>query len=443
MAWGVIEMSGNKIPTNSSEIFCRKIKANGKTQYYGVGGGLRLRVSPKGSKSWIFNYNSKTADGYKTRSYTIGPFKQADTDIAAFSVAGAKRELLRLKNIVNSGGDPSLDKQALIQQRITEEAEKLTVKQLYDLWFEAEPVNRKDKGAEVDRMMKKDILSVIGNLDAKVITKPHIQKVMQPVEKRGVRIAGVVFSLLRQFFGWAEDRGYIENDPVAKFRKKIGSSGNERDRILTEEELIDLFAKLPKAGLSEVLQLAIQIQLGTACRGGELLKARWEHIDFDESTWVIPAEHSKNGKPHLVHLSRFAHSLLNELFEITGDSLYLYPAARGTGHTNTQTITKSVSDRQRDRKDILKGRTVQFAEALILSGGQWRPHDLRRTSATLMAELGVLPDVIERCLNHTEVVKVRRIYQRHDYLDARKAAFELLGERLTELGENAKLLTKR
>lgn len=429
-------MSGNKIPVNGAENFCRKIKANGKTQYFGAGNGLRLRVTPKGSKSWIFNYNSKTADGYKTRSYTIGPFKQSDTDIAAFSVAGAMRELFRLKSIVNAGGDPLFDKQALIQQRIIEEAEKLTVNELYDLWFAAEPANRKDKGAEVDRMMKKDVLSVIGNLDAKVIVKPHIQKIMQPVEKRGARIAGVVFSLLRQFFGWAEDRGYIENDPVAKFRKKIGSSGNERDRILSEEELTELFAKLPKAGLSEVLQLAIQIQLGTACRGGELLKARWEHVDLDESTWLIPAEHSKNGKPHLVHLSRFAHSLLNELFEITGDSLYLYPAARGTGHTNTQTITKSVSDRQRDGKDILKGRTVQFADALILQGGQWRPHDLRRTSATLMAELGVLPDVIERCLNHTEAVKVRRIYQRHDYMDDRKRAFEILGQKLAEIREN-------
>ena len=106
------------------------------------------------------------------------------------------------------------------------------------------------------------------------------------------------------------------------------------------------------------------------------------------------------------------------------------------GHTNTQTITKSVSDRQRDGKDILKGRTVQFADALILQGGQWRPHDLRRTSATLMAELGVLPDVIERCLNHTEAVKVRRIYQRHDYMDDRKRAFEILGQKLAEIREN-------
>ncbi len=43
-----------------------------------------------------------------------------------------------------------------------------------------------------------------------------------------------------------------------------------------------------------------------------------------------------------------------------------------------------------------------------------------------MAELGVLPDVIERCLNHTEAVKVRRIYR----------AFEILGQKLAEIREN-------
>lgn len=53
-----------------------------------------------------------------------------------------------------------------------------------------------------------------------------------------------------------------------------------------------------------------------------------------------------------------------------------------------------------------------------------------------MAELGVLPDVIERCLNHTEAVKVRRIYQRHDYMDDRKRAFEILGQKLAEIREN-------
>jgi integrase len=80
----------------------------------------------------------------------------------------------------------------------------------------------------------------------------------------------------------------------------------------------------------------------------------------------------------------------------------------------------------------MKGRTKQ-TNALALAGGQWRPHDLRRTGATLMAELGVLPDVIERCLNHTEQTKVKRIYQRARYEEPMRKAWQLLGDRLNLL----------
>jgi integrase len=77
----------------------------------------------------------------------------------------------------------------------------------------------------------------------------------------------------------------------------------------------------------------------------------------------------------------------------------------------------------------MTGRTKQ-TDSLALAGGQWRPHDLRRTGATLMAELGVLPDVIERCLNHTEQTKVKRIYQRAQYEAPMREAWQKLGERL-------------
>jgi integrase len=77
----------------------------------------------------------------------------------------------------------------------------------------------------------------------------------------------------------------------------------------------------------------------------------------------------------------------------------------------------------------MSGRSKQ-TDSLALAGGQWRPHDLRRTGATLMAELGVLPDVIERCLNHTEQTKVKRIYQRPQYEVPMREAWLLLGKRL-------------
>jgi integrase len=49
-------------------------------------------------------------------------------------------------------------------------------------------------------------------------------------------------------------------------------------------------------------------------------------------------------------------------------------------------------------------------------------HDLRRTAATKMAELGHAPHVIDLILQHVIPSKVRRIYQRFEYLSERKAA---------------------
>lgn len=50
-----------------------------------------------------------------------------------------------------------------------------------------------------------------------------------------------------------------------------------------------------------------------------------------------------------------------------------------------------------------------------------------------MTALGVLPEVAERCLNHTEDNKVKRIYQRHSYTVEMTAAWNLLGEYLEML----------
>lgn len=50
-----------------------------------------------------------------------------------------------------------------------------------------------------------------------------------------------------------------------------------------------------------------------------------------------------------------------------------------------------------------------------------------------MAELGALPDVVEKCLNHTEVGKVKRIYQRAQYKGPMRDAWKLLGSRLALL----------
>ena len=73
-------------------------------------------------------------------------------------------------------------------------------------------------------------------------------------------------------------------------------------------------------------------------------------------------------------------------------------------------------------------RRSQYFDALQLSCGYWTPHDLRRTGASLMVKLGVMPDVADRCMNHLEQNKVKRTYLRYDYAKEMREAWVTLGD---------------
>ena len=114
--------------------------------------------------------------------------------------------------------------------------------------------------------------------------------------------------------------------------------------------------------------------------------------------------------------------------------LWCYPDASGETHVCVKSTTKQIRDRQMSamNRKPMKNRSSK-ADALILADGDWVPHDLRRTGATIMQSLGVTPEVIERVLNHTEPDKLKRTYQTYDYAKEKREAWRLLGERLALL----------
>ncbi|MFL4033988.1 hypothetical protein LER27_13850, partial [Pseudomonas aeruginosa] len=108
--------------------------------------------------------------------------------------------------------------------------------------------------------------------------------------------------------------------------------------------------------------------------------------------------------------------------------------------------SKLIGDRQcrfKNRSKPLTGR--HHDDSLVLSKGskgEWTPHDLRRTGATMMQELGVTLEIIDRCQNHLlGGSKVRRHYLHHDYAKEKTRAWDLLGSRLeTILGSVRKVM---
>ena len=311
---------------------------------------------------------------------------------------------------------------------------RLTVRDLFDRWEKAELVARKDKGADVRRMFEKDVLPKIGDLAAEDVRKGHVMAIVDKVKERGVeRMPRVIFSLIRQMMLFAVDRDLLESDPTAAIRKaKAVGKDAERDRVLSEAEIKELHRKLPESGLSEHVQASLWIMLATLARVGELSKALWKDVDLKAGVWRIPANVAKNEKEHLITLSPFAISQ----FEILKPQhpKWVLPSRDGEKHLDEKTITKQVRDRQRTEQ--LKGR-AKPSEVLALSGGDWTSHDLRRTGATLMGELGVAGDVIEKCLNHKEENKIRRTYQRQHNAAEMAAAWRLIGERLELLTSGA------
>lgn len=116
-------------------------------------------------------------------------------------------------------------------------------------------------------------------------------------------------------------------------------------------------------------------------------------------TWFVPKQNTKTGVDWVAYLSEFSLRSFRALHRLTGSgesrSPWCFPAALREGHLDLKTISKQVGDRQMrfKRRKPLKNRRND--NSLVLSGGkrgEWTPHDLRRTAATMMQSLGVSLD---------------------------------------------------
>lgn len=351
-----------------------------------ITGGLELRVGVRAV--WSLSYNIKRGSKWSKRRYVMGYYP-------ALSVAAARTQANALKGDIAKGLDPAQAKKEIADQRQKAIDEACTVTELFNQWI-CSPVmiGRKSGTDEPARMMKKDVLPIIGKLDVKSVTPRHLASINNRVAERGNRAANILLALIRQMMGYALDQGIIEVLP--RFPSKLEENA-PCDRVLSVPELVELFDKIPSAKLINTTELAIKIQLATACRIGELLRAKWSDVCLDAGEWVIPAENSKNGDSIKIFLSQYAQGLFKQLFDLSADAEYIVSNVTGAGAIDQKTVTKQVRDRQRGVQ--IAGRTKLF-DTLILSGGTWTPHDLRRTAASTMQSLQINPYIIERCLNH-------------------------------------------
>ena len=216
-------------------------------------------------------------------------------------------------------------------------------------------------------------------------------------------------SSLSAFWKWAIAEGLCESNPVlGTLKAEVGGS---RDRVLSEEELRALWRGLGDNRFSEILRLLLL----TAARRTEIGNLTWDEIDLARKLIVLPPQRTKNGRGLSLPLSKQALAIVQRTPR-RNTTPFLFSDARGFG----------AWDQDKLRLDSRLGIAP------------WRIHDLRRTAATGMAEMGVLPHIVEAVLNHQSGHKsgVAGIYNRARYADEMRVALQKWADHIDRLSHS-------
>ena len=405
------------------------IKPTAKDQLINDGGGLYLFVRQYKAKEWIFRYTSPITN--TRRKLTLGTYPDMSLKKAR-SHAGTKRTL------VNEGVDPLIEKQQKVndqQSQLKEIAskQKNSVRHVFTRWVAEDLQNRKDKGKETIRIFEKDFLPLLERKPIDEVTRDEIRAVLDRLLNRGSkRMANIMLTESKQFFSYAEDEELIIQNPTRKMKKaRVGGLELSRERVLNNDELLLLKNQLPKSDLKIEYQHAVYLFLATACRRQELEACSLKDIQIEKRNLFIPADRSKNTDAHNIYLSDFAIQQITAIKNLTGNEDWLFPNRQWTGSVQKGSITRQITDRQytEDKKD-LKLINRKRDKSLALPNGRWIVHDLRRTAATLMQELGIQDQVIKKCLNQRVENLITKTYQRATLVSEQQEAFEKLGSYL-------------
>jgi integrase len=360
--------------------------------------GFAVRVFPSGIKSFVVFYRHKG----RLRRLTLGRYP-------VLSLSDARRLAREALHKVTHGDDPQVHRTAgRVQYRFSA---------VVDDFLEAHCArhNRAVTARETERLLRSCFAERWGVRDIREISKGDVIQELEAIVARGTHsTANHALAAVRKLFNWCVERNVLEVSPCAGV--KPPASHKSRERVLSEEELAAVWRA--SLDLGYPFGHLVGLLLLTAQRRGEVAGLRWSELDITERTWAIPKERTKNNRAHIVPLSSVAECLVGSLPKLNDELVF---PSRGSEERTFSGFSKS------------KRRLDEIAGVV-----GWTLHDLRRSVATHLARLGVLPHVVERILNHTTgtLGGVAGIYNRFQYLPEMRAALELWAQHVSKIASS-------
>ena len=352
--------------------------------------GLYLRVSPRGSKSWIQRLNIQ---GLRTDN-SVGHYP-------SMGLAEARAAAFERWKIAKAGGDPRrADGKSVLAPTFKEAAEAVIAMH--------EPNWRSPKsGPQWRASLETYAYPTIGKLPVSEITPGHVMAVLEPIWNEKRETAKRVKQRVSAICRWAVAQGHRTDDPAGiVIDSALPRNGVERRHMpaLPYDEVADCIARVKASKrASASSKLALEFLILTAARSAEVRKATWVEFDLEGALWTLPAERMKANREHRVPLSSRALEVLTDAAGLSDGSELVFPGARRGRPLSENTHAKLLRDLGFDA--VTHGFRSSFRD--------WASEQTNTPHA-----------VMEAALAHTVRNKAEAAYARSDLFERRRVLME-------------------
>jgi integrase len=394
--------------------------ANGRTEIADLRcAGLAFRITAAGIRSWCFRFRDPQS-GKDARS-TIGHYPD-------ISLGDARTAADALRAKVATGVNP------IAQKRLDRhDAGSKTFRSLSDRYLE-EHAKRFKRSADADeRNLRLHILPKWAKRRYDHIERADVIELAEGIVKAGSPVqANRVQALISMIFSFAVDADLVKSNPCSRLRKR--GAENQETRVLSDDEIRQFWRRSILPPVTRRVGLALRLALLTGGRSGEVAGiSRTELADLEtagKAGWLLPAERSKNGRAHFVPLSDLARATVHSAIELISDEdEFLFPSpieAGGpiTGHALTVAM----------RRMSIK---IEGPATKVWKADPPSPHDLRRTVATRLSQMGTPPEDVGAILNHVRNDVTGRHYDHYQRAMEKRRCLDQWATSIKSILENS------
>lgn len=379
--------------------------------------GLCLRVMPTGFKSWTVRYRPQGGSSY--RRERVGAYPDV-------SLADARERANRIRSEVGEGADPAVVRVAAVQERrASEERAAVTFGELADLYIEKYAKREKASWRNDAGYLNRHVRESWGGQPVANITKQDAARLLFDVKERTPVGANRTRSVLAKLFVWAQDEGLIDASPMVGV-KKPAKENKGKTRTLSDDEIKVFWHALERAPLSPSIVAALQLLLLIGQRPGEiagLQQTELVNLSRPQDARIeFPPERMKARRPHVIPLPPMALGvIIKSLATDDRKAGFVFVSryadkSRLARHSLSQAMARVIAGMDASGDD---------AEAVQrLQADPPTPHDLRRTLATRLAELGIPREDRLAVLAHTWGDVHEAHYDRYERLREKRIALE-------------------